>query len=54
MKNKRKRTPIPGLAEAIAGISGLKLRKNLTAPILASVADRLYALSIPTSRQRLR
>ncbi len=49
---KRSKQPVPGLAEHMALFTGKEL-KRATAPILASVADRIYALSEPRTRVRL-
>jgi len=50
---RKRRTPIPGLAEHIAGFTGSKAKKRAAAPILARLADRLIAISIPATTQRL-
>ena len=52
--NRKRRTPIPGLAEHIAGFTGSKAKKRAAAPILARLADRLIAISIPTTQYRER
>jgi hypothetical protein len=51
--NRKRRTPLPGLAEHIAAFTGAKAKKRAYSAFLANVASRIYELSIPTTRQRL-
>lgn len=48
--NKRRYTPIPGLAAHMARFNAKPERKRETAAILAAFADRIYSLSIPRRR----
>ncbi len=52
-QRQKRRKPVPGLAEHIALFSGRKAKKDASCAILASFATRIYALSIPKTRERL-
>ena len=51
--NRKRRTPLPGLAEHIAAFTGHKAKKHAYSAFVANVASRIYRLSIPATSQRL-